>query len=170
MVFSSEKTDRYDWRLLHWGAVNLYWRMEIFESDIAELVELNYRIIRLRFDNASQFQNDLSAALKWREQFGYFPWTGNLNALNDGFKCEPLESADDNAICIENYNALVRDDEQLSVELLNMIEYHSRNYLLLGKRLIGLVQTNDPAFYCRNIGGRRANWNQAEWLNSARGL
>lgn len=170
MVFSPQETDRYDWPLLQNGAVTLYWKIEVFESAIAHLAELDYRVLRLRFDDSLQFQHDLSVALKWREQFGYSPWNGSLDALEDGFRYEPFESTDDSAFCVKNFDALARSNQQLSFALLDMIERHSRDYLLFGKRLIGLIQTNDPEFHCEGIGATSANWNEAERLNKARGL
>lgn len=165
MVFSEEDTRRYDFQLLQNGAVNLYWRMELFRAAIDELRALDYKILDLRFDNEQQFQQDLSDALKWEESFGYGPWSGNLDGLDDGLREEPFNSSDDSVLAISNYDALAESDERLSRELLDMIECHSRDYLLFGKRLIGLIQTNDPKFECVGIGGTRA-W----WRDSAGGL
>lgn len=170
MVFSLDEMDRSDWPLFRSGAVNLYRRAEVFEDAILDLITLRYRILRLRFQTIPQFQNDLSLALNWQEQFGYFPWTGNLDALNDGFRSEPFDSAEDNAVCIENFDALVKSDPTLSFALLDMIACHSRAYLLFGKRLVGLIQTNDPKFSCPGIGKSSAMWNEAEQLDRARGL
>ncbi len=168
MVFLQGETERFDWPLLQNGAINLYRGMELYDSAIESLSELKYYIIRVRFETLDKFTNDVSDALKWKKQFGYSPWTGNLNGLNDGLSGEPFESANDSAICIENFDALVRADESLSNALLEMVERHSRNYLLFGKRLIGMIQTNDSDYQCSNIGGASANWNGAEWLNENR--
>jgi hypothetical protein len=158
MVFSRDETDRFDWKLLQSGGVNLFLKMEDFERAIGNLFDLNYRIHRLCFENTAQIERDVSVMLKWEELFGYFPWDGSANALDDAFYDEPLNSCDDCAICIENFDAWVTLDEQSSFYFLDILERHSRNYLLYGKRLIGLIQTNDPTYRCRGIGSTDATW------------
>jgi len=170
MVFKVDDTDRLDWDLLQKGAVNLYFKSELFDDAIQSLKDLGYHIIRLRFDSPDHFKNDLSLALKWEEQFGYFPWNDSLDALNDGFRGEPFNSAANAAFCIENFQACVSYDNYMATTLLTIIERTSRDYLLFGKRLIGLIQTNDPNFHRDGLGGTTTHWNDAEWLDSARGL
>src|SRR5262245_13543016 len=112
MVFRPEDTSRSDWPLLQNGAITLYWRIELFEAAINSLNKLSYRVLRLRFNEPQKFMVDISEALKWRQQFGYEPWTGNLDALNDAFRYEPFDSADDSAFCIENFQAAVEHDSK----------------------------------------------------------
>ena len=112
----------------------------------------------------------MSDVLKWKEQFGYYPWTGNLDALNDGLRGQPFDSADNATIAIENFDALIKSEKHLSLVLLDLLERHSRNYLLFGKRLIGLIQTNNPKIHFESIGGTSAQWNRDESLDSSRGL
>ncbi len=170
MVFVDEFSGRADWPLLQNGAVNLYWRSELFEEAILSLKNLNYRILKLRFDNFDQFKLDLSSSLKWHEQFGYTPWVGNLNALDDGLRGEPFNSSTRSVICISNYDSLVKYDGDFAYKILDIIERTSRDYLLFGKVLIGLIQTNDPTYCCEGIGATNTHWNLREWKNASRGL
>lgn len=170
MVFKIDECERADWPLLQNRAVNLFWNMEIYKGAIVSLEELGYRTIKLRFENAAKFTNDVSEALKWKQQFGYEPLDGDLNALNDGLRGQPFYSADDSAICIENFNLFAKQNKHDSSAFLNILERTSRNYLLFGKRLIALIQTTDPRYRCDNIGGTYADWNEAEWFNWNRGL
>ena len=170
MVFKIGGEDRADWPLLQNGAINVYLKPSLFEQAISDLHALEYRIIRLAFESQRQFEAELSLALKWQEQFGYSPWNGNLDALNDGFRDEPLSSSDNTALCIENFQAYVREDEQAATGLLDIVESTSRDYLLFGKRLIALIQTNDPRFVRTGLGQRSTNWNPSEWFDSARGI
>jgi len=170
MVFQYGNDETRDARMLALGAVHLFMQMDIYEEALAEFCDLGYLTIKLKFETVSKFESDLSAALKWEDQFGYSPWNGNLNALNDGFRGEPFESSDSTAICIENFDALVSSNSTLSFHLLDMIERHSRNYLLYGKKLIALIQTNEPKYSCDKIGAGSTHWNEKEWLNKNRGL
>jgi len=170
MVFQAEDTERADWQLLKDGAVTLFWNSEIYGQSITALKELNYNILEFDYDNLTKFCEDVSLALKWKEQFGYMPWTGNLNALNDGLYAEPLNSSKDTAFCIRNFHSSVQQDAEWSKNILDILESHSRNYLLYGCRLIILIQTDDAKYFCENIGGRRTQWNISEWMNNSRGL
>ncbi|MGV9663746.1 hypothetical protein [Nocardia niigatensis] len=42
--------------------------------------------------------------------------------------------------------------------------------MLAGEQLIALVQSNDPRFALAPVGATPVIWNDAEWLNSHRGL
>jgi hypothetical protein len=134
-----------------------------------ELVRGNYRVLRIKYASLEGFYRDVSDALRWKEQFGYDRWNGNLNALNDGFGAEPFDSANDSAFCIEDFDLLVAKDRRMGEAILDIIANQSRSYLLFGKRLIGLVQTADAKYQTEKVGGSAAHWNRAEWLNSARG-
>ena len=139
-MFSPDNLNRADWRLLRYRAVNVFSRRDEYDAAVAALDELGYRML-IFARGPEHFIDDMSAALKWREQFGYEPWSGNLDAFNDALRGEPFDSADDSAICIENFQALVADDEAFARGLLEIIEHQSRHYLLFGKRLIALVHT-----------------------------
>jgi hypothetical protein len=170
MSFSENDQGRADLRLLARGAVTLFWRQELFDATILELETLGYNIMQFKFETSEQFQNELSTALKWEDQFGYHPWTGNLDALNDGMYSEAAGQAKDNAICINDFDVAVRENAHWASEVLDVFAVHSRNYLLFGRRLICLVRTNDPKYECKPLGGRPPFWTDAEWSNRARGL
>ncbi len=170
MVFKETELDRADWPLLQNGAVNLFWKNEIFDAALGQLKIIGYRVLKFDFTTLEQFKSDLSIAFEWQENFGYPNWTGNLDALNDGFRYGPFNLSDKIVIAIQNFDILVKQDADLSFHLLDMIERHSRDYLLFGKRLIGVIQTNDPKYECASIGATGAQWNSKECLNSSRNL
>jgi hypothetical protein len=108
--------------------------------------------------------------LRWKEQFGYEPWTGNLNALNDGMRDYPFGPSGRSALVLVGFHHLVAKSEELAQAVLDIFESAARNHLLLGKLLIALVQTDDPHYFCSGLGCRSANWNPREWLEAKRGL
>jgi len=112
----------------------------------------------------------LSEGLRWHDQFGYAPWTGNLDALNDSLRDQPAFSpCGCLAICIEDFDKLVSVDREFAWKLLDILEYQSRDNLLLGRKLVALIQTNDNRYEADNIGARHAQWNRHERLWSSRG-
>ncbi|HRD45071.1 MAG TPA: hypothetical protein PLF78_01160, partial [Caulobacter sp.] len=99
-MFKDPNHNRTDWRLLQNGAVNLFRQAAYLEESKRELTSLGYETIDLAFSNLDQFKHDLSIALKWEEQFGYAPWDGNLDALNDGLRWFSNEGPERVALCI----------------------------------------------------------------------
>lgn len=169
MAFSDDWNERADYALLQYGAVNLFWRKPIFEESIAELKQLNYRIVKIQYTTMSTFREELSLGLNWENRFGYHPWNGNLDALNDGFFPRAATNESSTAICIEDYNLLYKEDNKLGFTLLDIIETNSRRWLLFGHRLLALIQTNDEKFKCEGIGANIAHWNRKEWFDDRSG-
>jgi len=169
-MFELGNMERADWQLLRDGAVTLFWNKDIFHKAMNSLRDLDYRILELPYETMPKFCESVSNSLKWKQQFGYTPWTGNLDALNDGIRGEPSASSDDTAICLSGFHNMVRDDSEWATALLDILEYQSRNYLLFGQRLIILVQTDNPNYQCKKIGGRQVQWNHEEWFDKSRGI
>lgn len=162
--------DMPDYRHLRDGPVILFRRKPVLEAAIAALAPAGYRAIRLPCaDGAEAFRLHMTAALKWQAQFGYAPWTGSLDALNDALRAEPRDSSRNTVICIEDFHRLHAADPDRAVAMLDIMASASRQYLLFGARLLIFVQTDDGDFHARSLGGTAAIWNPAEWLISDRG-
>ena len=158
---------RADWLLLKNGAVTLFHKIDVWRDQIVSLSALGYRIIEIVYSGFDQFVLEVSAALRWKDQFGYEPWTGNLDALNDAFRDPPFEEGKHLALAISNFDALVRDEAATAEAFMDFLERQSRQELLRGRCLVGLLQTNDADYASPTIGGvaPRLNWN--EWLARA---
>jgi hypothetical protein len=170
MFINETDFQRADWPLISEGAVTLFWRTAVLNDVKDELRRLHYRVVEVSCATVDEFISDLSAGLNWMEQFGYAPWTGNLNALNDGLRDPSFGPANCLALCFEGFHRIDAEDRDLAQAVLDLIESQSRNHLLLGRRLLALVQTDQASFFTPELGGRKARWNGREWLNSARGL
>src|SRR5688572_8925771 len=118
----------------------------------------------------AQFIGELGEELGWATLFGYAPWSGNLDALTDAFHQLSREGDEQLALCLASYNALADQDPHFARGVLDVIERGSRSHLLSGRKLVALIQTNDPDFHCDGLGAAAARWNRAEWLNASRGL
>jgi hypothetical protein len=170
-MFDLEKHwEQPDWPFLADGAVNLFRRKDLYREAQFTLRNLEYNLIDIPFEEFGDFCSKLGAALKWKDQFGYEPWTGNLNAFNDGLRTFPFPASKCVAICIEGFHRFVDQHEKIAHGILDVIEYQSRNHLLFGHKLVTLIQTDDGDFESTELGARRANWNDAEWMMDARRL
>lgn len=151
---------RADFLMLQIAAVNMFTNREAFEDARARLRALDYAEIYIRFETLAEFHRLLSEGLRWREQFGYEPWTGNLDALHDAFHEPPSFSRSGGlVVAIDDFHRLAKADRRGAAHLLDIIEYQSRNHLLCGRRLIGLFRSDkyrDAAD--TKLGCRGPNW------------
>ncbi|QMW24324.1 hypothetical protein [Sandaracinobacteroides saxicola] len=162
---------RADWPLLCGGAINLFWSPVVLARAQQALVALGYEVAEVSCGSQPpSFEVQISRALKWLEQFGYEPWSGNLNALNDALQHYPFGPSRRAALVFTGFHHLVGSDPNLARVILDIIECSARDHLLESKLLIALVQTDDPHFSCSDIGCRAAKWNDAELINTNRGL
>jgi hypothetical protein len=58
----------------------------------------------------------------------------------------------------------------VAFKLVDLIAGASRYHMLMGRRLILLIQSNDPGLRIEGLAAVNAGWNQREWLNKDRGL
>lgn len=159
-----------DLRLLQNGAVHLFWQSAVLEKWCAHLAALGYDVHLIDCTDPDTMRTRFSEVLQWEEQFGYGPWTGNLDALNDGLRGFPLEGSDRAALVLLQFDQHVKRGTRDAIALLDIIEHQSRNSLLDAKRLLALVQTEDRRFSTPELGGRPAMWNPDEWQTASRGL
>jgi len=160
-----------DLELMQHSAVNLFWQSRVLHEACHALSDLSYSVTTINCaDGWESFRAQMSKFLGWEEQFGYALWTGNLNALNDGLSVYPFPANNRAALVLTGFHALVRSDKCASHIMLDLLETHSRDFLLFAKRLIILVQTDDNRFDCPPIGGRSPMWNRLEWSDQNRGL
>ena len=170
MFVSEDDFKRADWPLLQNGAVNLFFAKSYLEETQAQLRALDYEVIEIIYEAADSFRSALTVALRWQQQFGYSPWTGNLDALDDAFSSFPFRPSKSAAICVSNYDWLMRENEHLGQTFLDIIENQSKSHLLHGCRLLALIQTNDPKISFEKLGARAAQWNRRERMMKDRGL
>jgi hypothetical protein len=168
-AFSENDMDRLDWKLMQNGAVTLYFQTAILEEDLVWLREHGYQIESIDCRDLAEFQHQMSRVLGFKEQFGYDEWTGNLDALNDAF-CLEIDPEGGLVLCFRRYDLLKAASPDLAQGVLDIIESNSRNQLLFGRRLLALVQSDDPRIHFGPLGTRAAGWNRREWLNKNRGL
>jgi hypothetical protein len=136
MFTSDDDFKRADWPLLD-GAVNLFWQPAILAEALDDLRKLGYEIGEVSCRSGrSGFYEQFSHVLRWEEQFGYSPWSGNLNALNDGLRYYPFGSADRSALVLDGFHFLANEDSEFAHVVLDLIERAARNYLLTGRILI----------------------------------
>ena len=92
----------------------------------------------------------------------------NLNALNDCLSDVEIPDDAGFALAFAHFDSFVAAQPTVAAALLDILANNSRRAMLLGKRLIALVQIDSPDFRTGLLGTMTGNWNGREWLDSNR--
>lgn len=65
---------------------------------------------------------------------------------------------------------IMRSGRSEAEVVLDIFACASRRFLLTGRRLMTLAQSDDPRIHFERLGGASTQWNTREWLNKNRGL
>lgn len=158
-----------DWPFIRDGAVTIFLKAVVLEEAISLVKSEGYVVEEIDCSTDDSVIRGISKALCWEKWFGYEPEHLNLNALNDALRYEPNPERKRLAIVLRNFTVYRNSQQREADAVLDVIEYQSRNHLLHGERLIAFVSSEDPNLHIEPLGGRAANWNEKEWLMSARG-
>jgi hypothetical protein len=171
-----EYENRFDWRILRDGGIALYWRREYFDSDIDWLGQQNYQVFP--FD-CHEWNSDNLMHTAFQRTLSFPAYYGrNLDALGDCLKDLSVPEMGGVALALSRFDsyakgagaARMHSSRPKAEVVLDVIARSSRYFLLTGRRLLALVQTDDPHLHFENLGGISPPWNQREWLNKDRGL
>lgn len=157
---------RLDWRLLERGAIALYYRSSVLSADLGWLRHQNYLIHELNasaWDNADVFHADARRVLGFPAYY-----SSNLASWIDCLA--ELEVPDESgmALVFRRYDVFAKAQPHLAQTILDSIESTSRRFLLTGRRLLALVQSDDPRIRFDRVGAMPVTWNPREWLDSDR--
>jgi len=176
-VFGSDEdsAQRRDFTILRDGGVALYWRPEALKMDLNWLESNEYNVVE--FDAAKwKSEEQMHDALRSALSFPYY-YGKNLDALNDCLTGLAVSETGGLLSFFHHYDqfatiGLARDpdDKTLARLVLHILADAVRYHLLFGRRLLILVQSDDPRISFDNLAGISANWNPGELLNKNRGL
>lgn len=73
-------------------------------------------------------------------------------------------------IVLRAFDAFTGMDRRTAQVMLDIFADQARCAILVGHRIICLVQSNDPGLTFEPVGAMPVMWNDAEWLDTNRGL
>jgi len=163
-----EDRERLDWHLFQNGGVILYHKHQVLVEDAAWLTRAGYQLRELDahgWAGAAAFHEDVKRVFAFPKHY-----TNNLASFVDGLA--EMEIAPGGAIAVQmrRYDRFVKAEPHLAWSVLDALETTSRRLLLTGRRLLSLVQSDDPRIKFERVGAMPVNWNPREWLDSDRGL
>jgi len=171
-----------DWIILRDGGVHLYLRQEILADDIDWLKANGYRIISFdaaEWQSASDWESERLMHESLKAQLSFPDYYGkNLDALDECI-LEDLVVPDAGglALVLNHYDRFFTPlsstavhDRSTAEVVLSILAKAVQYHMLFGRRLLILVQSDDPNIQFGRLGGVAASWNHREWLNKNRGL
>jgi RNAse (barnase) inhibitor barstar len=160
--------DRLDVRLLQSSAVTLYHKQSILAQDLSWLQQAGYRAYMLDavgWKSPADFHADVKRELALPDHYA-----GNLASWLDCLGDLDVPREGGVVMQVRHFDAFARHEPRFAHTLLDSIESASRRFLLLERRLLALVQSDDPRIRFDRIGAAPVNWNPREWLDADRGL
>ena len=157
-----ETFNQLDWKILKNGAISIYLKPNILEEACTWFHEHNYR---LYFFDCTQWktQEDFyDAARKVLNLPDYF--AGNLDSFNDCLYSVDILKKDDVVIIFSRFDVFWQRWRIFSAEILDIFERHSRYFLLSGRHLIVLIQSDHPNISFQPLGARPVLLNPGDRL------
>ena len=148
--------------------MTLYHRPVVLTEDSAWLRGHGYDVHVLEaihWTSGPAFFDGLYRALGLPEYFAR-----NLAGWLDALAELPTPASGCVALEFRHFDTFARADRPLAQAVLDGIESTSRRLLLTGRRLIALVQCDDPRIRFERVGAVPVNWNPREWLDADRGV
>ncbi|MEU7609840.1 barstar family protein [Micromonospora sp. NPDC049204] len=161
-----------DLRLLTNTSVTLFWRSAILDQTTAWLSAHGYQVTRIdaaHWATERDLHRDIAAALDFPHYYGH-----NLDALNDCMRDVVSQgygwasNTTGLALVFRSYDSFAARCPRAAQSVLDIVADQSRSAALLGRRLMCLVQSNDPRIRFEPVGATPVMWNEAEWLDSRR--
>ena len=158
---------RLDWKLLERGAVALYFKSSVLSGDLGWFRQQRYTVHELdagAWTAPAEFHVDAQRVLGFPDYYAK-----NLASWIDCLAEVPVPDDSGMVLVFRRYDAFARSQPQLAQTILDSIESTSRRFLLTGRRLLALVQSDDPRIRFERVGAMPVTWNPREWLESDRG-
>ena len=160
--------ERLDWVLFQNGGVILYHKVQVLAEHVAWLTREQYQLRELDangWKDARAFHEDVKRVFRFPSHY-----TANLASLVDALSELEIPAGGAMAVQLRRYDRFMKVDSHLAWSVLDALETTSRRLLLTGRRLLTLVQSDDPRIKFERVGAMPVNWNPREWLDSDRGL
>lgn len=173
-AFDSERDLAQDpaFRLMINTFVTMFWRPALLEQTASKLAEQGYQITRLNaagWQSEDDLHRDIARALGFPDYYGR-----NLDALNDCMRDVVdgqygwATGTADLVLVFAGYDRFARSCPRAAQIVLDIMADQARSALLFGRRLMCLVQTDDPQIRFEPVGAMPVLWNDAEWLDAKR--
>lgn len=160
-VFKNEPEEwqRLDWSILQNGYACLYSRPEFLLIDISWFRKERYRVMEFdcsKWTDEETVHADLKQKLRFSDDY-----KSTFDALKESLK-EISMTGKGMVLVLHHFDTVEKETAQI---LLHILAVASQWHLLLGERLLTLLQVDDPQVRYEPVGARAVAWNPHEWLD-----
>ncbi|MGH9870573.1 MAG: barstar family protein [Candidatus Polarisedimenticolia bacterium] len=163
-----DEWSRLDYRLLRDQPVTLYYSRSQLEDDLGWFNKQGYKAFRFvasGWSTLDDFHHEVATALQFPDYYGR-----NLDAFNDCLSDMDIGATGGTLLVFVGFEKFAALFPREAWAILDIIAHQSRRALLHGRRLVALVQTNDPHATFDPVGAMAVGWNPREWSMKDRGL
>ncbi|MGW2478121.1 barstar family protein [Streptomyces sp. NPDC001665] len=153
--------------------VTLFWRKRLLTQATERLEDRGFRVIHLeagQWNTERDMHRAVAAALDFPDYYGH-----NLDALNDCLGDVACYGSYDDApegaglvLAFTDYDRFATTCPRAAQIVLDITADQARQAAVLRRRLICLVQSNDPQIRFEPVGAMPAMWNSDEWSDASR--
>jgi RNAse (barnase) inhibitor barstar len=157
---SPDDFDRLDWEVLRNGPAYLYFSRGVLAADVEWFQQHGYRIHGFdcsTWTSEPVLHEQVSHAFQFPEYYGR-----NLVALEECLRDIDVPEDGGVALVLALFDNFAKRFPDESWHILNIIALTSRYVLLMGKRLLALIQSDDEEVTFKEIGGRSVALNLKE--------
>jgi RNAse (barnase) inhibitor barstar len=158
--------DDFDYKLVRDGSVALFCKLVILEEAILWLRARQYLIHTMDatgWQDKADFHCAVAQALNFPDYYGQ-----NLDALNDCLRDLDVPQDGGTVLVLLHYNAFASNNDDYAKAVLDVFATACWYFLADGRKLLILVQSDDPFLQLGPLGCREATWNPREWFNKDR--
>lgn len=163
-----------DFRLAVRSFVTMFWKMPVLDETLDWLRVHDYDVVE--FDTATwassvDMVDDMARRLSFPSHSGQ-----NLDALNDCLRDVAAghygwrPDAAGLVIVLRAFDRFTAIERTTAQHVLDILANQAHSAILIGNRILCLVQSDDPALDFEPVGAMPVVWNDVEWLKSQRGI
>ena len=156
--------ERLDFQILQNGWISTYWQPAILNNDLQWFNNNHFRVVDFdcaNWKDEAIMHDEIKVKLDFPAYYG-----SNLNALNDCL-CDIEIPNEGLVVVFKNFQHVAK---QYAHDLLDIFANKARLHMLFGRKLLTLIQVDDPNFEIPAVGACPVSWNRKERLNSKRGM
>lgn len=168
---ASEIEDQWPvWQLFQNGGVALFFQPAVLDDVTEKLAQSGYQIHTIDClyhldEQAALFAIVDALKIARYEQIG-------LDGFNDFMSQIDFDGCTGVVVVLKAFHRFRQAFPEFAFHILDIMADNHRSHLLVGNRLLTLVQSDDPRIdeQIGWIGGYKPSWNPAEWMSKSRGV